>query len=803
MNKAAAISSSNVWYVNIRKGFGYYSGLQYQLEYGGQITRCIGVEAATYGAISSLQSLLFELPFIKQIGVLVDLVEESNESRIYKISFLYPGKFPLNLYFEDANGLCPTPAGPAFVSIHTSVTSTYRYVIKSEASLVLKVVAAIPAGSYVINIAPENAISVSPWGISSNSMKLRVYDGSENLLYQRAIRSTGILRSSYSSLYFSSSVPGEASDLTVMICLQKKLSYGDVFTVYLANFTDMGGFAYTSSTNSYIVWNSLTKQLSFDIRDKSNSSNCLVEDVPQKYGLKLPRVIITQSSYTYTFTVVSAVGVIYNSKFKIQSSIGFLHSSIDIIDKLPGFNTSLNVKFTLLCPLTNESVVLSLPSFKRTSVTLKYVSLLGPFQHVIPIGIWHDYASQLWISPNATLPPGDYSIFIDGSQGLSVNPDGLSRTSYPSLTMTQNGILVPPAAFSEYPLVLGFKDSYLVLSVSRPSNVLSGLSFAATFGYAASGSRLNISIYLPCLSSTFNYLSWDIGNGDYVYWDGVKNTLVYVAPKGLLSDGRLIFHLADVQQLFVNELGIPLVKSSTHYSLNRYTAGIYVSAGGSDCGTLDPWPLINVTVVPVVAYSRLAFLSDIGGLNIQVGLNMNMSLNDTLILQLPSFSGTRQNLTVFGECADVASIECLPASSMIRLKLKHTCVDGVQVIDWNITNKFQRIFPSQINQVNSLSTSFIGWENIYMNTEMIPITDTPVIGFASTALHFGIPTAGYISNMTFKALMIIDLNASDTISLFLPSFSFPFEKVSLTGNIHRLWAIEWYYLFIFTFFCSV
>lgn len=791
MNKAFAVSSGNIWYISISKSVSYSFGLQYQLEYGGQITRCIGVEAATYGAISSLQALLFELPLLKKIGVTVNLVEDTSSVRIYKINFLYPGEFPLNLYFEDPSGLCPTPAGPSIVSISTGVTDTYRYYVKSHASIVLRVTSVIPVGSHELEISPENGISVSPWGIHENAMTLELSDNNENLLYRRAMDSTGVLRSSYSSLYFSSTIPGDATDVNVIICLEKKITRGDTFSVYLTNFTGIDRFSYVSDSNSNVMWNSSVDQLTFEFLDNSNFSNCLVENVGSRHGLTLPRMIVTQSSYTYTFSVTTSVGLIDHSEFQLQSSIGFSTSSMTVFNKMPGFNTSFVISFDLLCPITNDSIVITLPLFTKTSVTLMNISLTGPFMHVMPIGIWYPDSSQLWILPNATLSPGHYSIFIDSREGLTVPPDGIKASLPPSLTMTQSSYIVPPTVFSSFPLILAFKEAYLRLSVERPSNILNSISFGAIFGDAAYGNSMNISIYLPCLSSTLNYLSWDMGSGDHVFWDGSNNSLVYFAPYGLPSGGEIHFNLRDVEQLFVNEIGVPSIVASPHYSLNKVSTGVWVSAVSLNGGTLDSWPLINVTVVPIIAYSRLSILKA-GEINIQVELNLPMFLNDTLILMLPSYSGI-ENVTVVGDCADSATVVSFVASSVIKMKLNKNCKQGMQRIDWNISNAFKRpIISTRINQFNSESNSFIGWDNDYLNTGMIPISVTPIIGFSSSALFFGIPTAGYVSNMTFKGLLITDLGAGDSITLILPGFSFPFHKKSIIGNIGRAWNIEWY-----------
>jgi hypothetical protein len=792
-NKAVATSSSNVWYIRVRKRNNYSTGMQFQLEYGGQITRCIGVDAAAYGALTSLQALLFELPLLKELGTLVSIVSDSPEIRVYRIRIIYPGNYPLNLYFET-DGLCNVQAGPSIVSISTGDTATYRYRVQSGASIILKATSVIPAGTHTIDVTADNMLSVSPWGVERDSFTLGLFDSDENVLYERAMSSTGILRTTYSSLHFSSGIPGDPTAVSVVICLDQFIRSGDVFRISLANFADTGGdFNFISPGNSKITWHSSLKELSIKSLDPTNSSMCVVEYVTLSRGLLLPSMIISESSYRFTFSVTTASGIISGSQFETQSSVGFSYTSLIVADRRAGFNTTITLVLNLACPISGDAIVLILPGFKKTSVTLDIITLRGPFQHALSRGIWRESSSQLWISPNATILPGEYTIVIEADQGMAIAPQGQNAFSAPRITLSQSGTVVPSVVFTEYQKVLGFMNSSLLMKVDRPSNKLFSLSFQANLGPAID-SYLEVSIKLPCLTSSTNYLHWDMGAGDSLYWDGVNKMLVYIAVNGL-QGGNVRIDLSDTQSLYINsEVGVPHITSSVHYNLNKESTGVYVSVVGKDDGVLDPWPLLNVTVVPVIVSTQLSLLTTNGGsniLNIKIQLNMNASTLDTLWLKIPSYSGLLRNMTVSGLCSNAQTIRYVQSKSAIKLTLDPTCSKGIAHINWNISNPMYKIYPTQVNQVNSDSDMHVAWDNAFLNTGFIPIIEVPIVGFASTALAFSVPTSRVISDMEFKAILITELEQGDFISLSLPNFSFPFSKSVITGNINRIWNLEW------------
>ena len=135
---------------------------------------------------------------------------------LYSIKFLYPAEYPLKVFYED--GVCDRAADSSIVKLMKSTTSSYRYRIQDKSSILLTATQNIPPGLYSFQIASENKLSVSSWGFGMNEFTLEMLSSREIPTYQREIVSTGILRVTYSSLYFSDSTPGSNATLSVIIC---------------------------------------------------------------------------------------------------------------------------------------------------------------------------------------------------------------------------------------------------------------------------------------------------------------------------------------------------------------------------------------------------------------------------------------------------------------------------------------------------------------------------------------------------------------------------------------------------------
>jgi hypothetical protein len=135
MNKAIGTNLGATWLVDIQKQNRSYSPhMQFQLEYGGQVTRCMSVEAPVYGSISSVFVHLDELPLVHKIGVYIELLVSDEVHTTYSVKFLHPAEHPLRLFYEE--GVCDRAADSTIVRVMKSATSSYRYRVQ-EKSLIL------------------------------------------------------------------------------------------------------------------------------------------------------------------------------------------------------------------------------------------------------------------------------------------------------------------------------------------------------------------------------------------------------------------------------------------------------------------------------------------------------------------------------------------------------------------------------------------------------------------------------------------------------------------------------------------
>jgi hypothetical protein len=95
-----------------------------------------------------------------------------------------------------------------------------------------------------------------------------------------------------------------------------------------------------------------------------------------------------------------------------------------------------------------------------------------------------------------------------------------------------------------------------------------------------------------------------------------------------------------------------------------------------------------------------------------------------------------------------------------------------------------------MSQINT-GSMLIEWKNRYLDTGLLPITITPVVGVVSSAISFRFPQANSSSTMDLKLIPKVELNTGDRFTIRLTNFSFPWSTNTIVGGMGMTWYLTW------------
>ena len=278
----------------------------------------------------------------------------------------------------------------------------------------------VPQGTYQFHLGTGANVGVGIWGVTAGSVLLEHVSVDGRVLAQRTISTSGVARVTSSSLQFTSIVGGTGTGMTVSVCLREPFVLGDVLSVGLQAFTpynlgqqfsfyqnssgltfgygSAGGIltanAITTTKTSrtlLIAYSWLTQMLTITVQ--GNIGHCLSAQVnPKRYTIKLPTTAIFQDSPQFVFSIVSnQSNNVQNEVFQQVTPVGLGSISLVFGSPLPGFNTTLNITFTLLQDFfpnklnaDNSSIFLRLPGFTFNSTAIAYQQKIEAFQACCP-----------------------------------------------------------------------------------------------------------------------------------------------------------------------------------------------------------------------------------------------------------------------------------------------------------------------------------------------------------------------------------------------------------------------------------
>lgn len=488
LNKAPLNYYSALYNLTLSKEVGF-DLKTYQLEYNGYLTRCISSHASAQG-IQSIESALTEIPAIRDLGVIVRLLQDSITLMIYEISFLRPPTGMLRS-LSDSGG-CQNPLSTQSIDLSSGKQLNFRYPIRDIDAIVLIPNQNIQAGIYELVVNPMNGLKLSAMGIEPNSVRFEQHSldlGATST--RRNIVNRGVSRVIRSILVFETSVPNTTSSLDLSICLGSRIYAGDTFSIYLPGFN---GYSFSLAySNISVLWIPSNASLTLNVTVGGNF--CVNVAVSESLGLITPTFGVYENSADYNFTYASADRGVYQSPFSSVSAVGLSYSVITLGTPTYKASTEMNITFILATALLSQgaSIIVTLPGFTSPGLTDAILKVTGDFEYIFG-AFWNQNAEEVQISTRLSLLPGVYSLILASylrvsSEGVSPSDPPLIRIESPSWNMTSTPI-------ASFPIPVGVEVSALVVDVLRPSQVVSKINLFVNFTRVLRGPG-NFSLYLP------------------------------------------------------------------------------------------------------------------------------------------------------------------------------------------------------------------------------------------------------------------------------------------------------------------
>lgn len=600
LNSAFSVASVKSYSLTIEKRQGFDLS-QFQLEYGGLLSRCISTHVGPKGTLS-LESAMNELAPLRRLGVVATLLADSALVREYQISLLRsPGDA---LTVATDTGACTYLMDSARrVRLDSGSDVTYRYSIRESPSLVLSTASSLPAGPYRLVVPRSWNVMISPAGIEGHSFRyenfLSVGSPESSSLHSR-LSNRAMPRVLSSQLTFES-VPSLRTRILLAICFQRPISAGDLFNVTLKGFSG-SSFSFASAYSN-ILWDSPLTALSFEVISPNVAQPyCLTEAIDLSLGLVTPASAVYAGSNDLVFSYNGSLGTLHNSRFLSQPSVAFSRAGIVLSNPTYGAKTAVNVSLDLVVPMHGAQATFSvcLPGFSVTSLDPQLV-IEGDFAFTF-IVLWDSLSSCLSVSSRFDLIPATYYFYVplSDSQDVRVGSLGVDPSDPPTVAVHSLDWNLTATPLSDYPSIIGVQSSLLNVSVLRPLLGVSRIQLEVNLTRSVSG-PLDFGLQMPDMfssPSSSELLTWVAGDGAVWSWSNFNQTLSFSANSSWR--GRLI----SLDLMAVS--GALLMKDSTERTIADSLVSITAATG-----FLSPSPLTRVTPVPIVLSSTLSFSSSI------------------------------------------------------------------------------------------------------------------------------------------------------------------------------------------------
>jgi hypothetical protein len=712
--------------------------VQYQISYMGYVTRCLSVMATSQGP-HSLQEALEEIWAIRRLGITVSMSPEdrsglsSSRWRLFNIHLERPANGDFIIKTASNGASCTNNANATSVYEAPSKIVSYRYPIREANSIVFEAQTTIPAGVYNLSIDYMNGLSVSPFGILPNSMRMDHISQDGTIKSSQLIDSQGVPQIAFSSIQFSSKEPNTVTSIEIHICMaEKPLSNGDTIEVTLPGFGGNNDVLRESAATlapnaTYSAWEwfppkeTLVFTLNLDADDV-----CLKQKIPDWYGFILPSQGNFQNSPDYRLKVVTAnQGVAAGLKVDYVDGIGLSEMSIVLSELTPGRNTSVNITFGLATDLKVDNPNLNqtadlyfrLPGFFKDKDSTRFLDISGPYAHHF-IAEWENNTDSVRLLVQHTLEAGIYYVFIEEGEmnALRISEFGMGPEhplGPPTVNVSSsssNGWNMLSTIYPSYPRILGLTQAYLEIDVHRPYHHVLSATLSLNFTRAIFGPA-SIYLYMPMLTHNYGgYQSTSIATGRTQIWREYDKTFEFKRDAGYIHDNGSLLINFDTTDFMMNSLGIPYSDNTPIDNLIR------IAIKGHE-SNLDWTPIKRVQYVPMIQQSSIRFNPEVFAINssmtITLTLNMPAKPGDQFFIDMHGVEGAyytnRQNVTFVGDCAAMfPDLDRYHNDTVLRITIDNSSnicqgdsTRGFMFFNWTIPAANGLTAPKKVNQVNT------------------------------------------------------------------------------------------------------
>ena len=804
LNNAVSVPESRTWHLyldttNLGADESDIAQHQYQVRYDGYTSKCIAVGGALQG-VMSLHSKLNDIPVMKRLGLHVKRIQSDSDRKVFVISSKRPASGELTV--APSFAACAKPLRQDRVTIKGDGKLNLRYEIRSSNSIVLQPQISVPAGTYDIVIPASAGMSVSKFGVDKEALLVEHMNDIGVKISQRRSELVSIPHKSYSSLIFSpGSLPGEAMDVAVVICLGMKLYEGDEVMVLLPGFGSFDDNDLVGVISGYdISWAAASQALTFTLTSSLRAYECIDVSVSSdpSVGLYAPDAAILDRNQ-FLYSVVGVNGSVNSSLFDFVTETVVSRFAITISNPYPRNFSAVTIDFRTIVEIEAGSIItVFMPEYRLAhskwirnvaGEQIAPLSVVGPFSHAFT-ATWLNI-SAIELINTYKLRPYDYTLEVTEDSGIIVATPAQNQTLRPpSFALVGTNWSIAETPITNFTQVIGIVSSAVALTVDRAfDNSLTSFQFNATFSYDIAG-PVNITIEVPSLRHALRSAIWVMDNVSSLEWSEFHKSFFYRTANTLYNETVFELYLSEENLTYfsVDSRGIaPQGHSEEDIKLSISAVRSY----------LPIIPVHNVKPIPMIKSASIVFDSDYfssttTSVAVRLDLNMPVGTNDTFRVYLsgaaaPSFN---HNATLSGSSAAyTTSMSYNTGSSLLEFSLS-TAPAGIADLEWIVPMEAGLYRPAAVTQYG-INTFQVGWDNAIENTGLVYVDIFQPGPFLSSAIELDSPLANSTSDFTLKFITTVALNRDDKIVVALSGYSFKWSVISVSDSTGNLWTAEW------------